>query len=60
MGMLCLQDWLLSHKSVEDFTLFDMKDIETAFEMIEYVKFGQVVSFFYKDHFDINFSLRSI
>ncbi|KAI6191554.1 Cleavage and polyadenylation specificity factor subunit 2 [Aphelenchoides bicaudatus] len=44
MAQLSLQDWFLSHKSVEDFTTFDMKDIETAFELVEYVKFGQVIN----------------
>lgn len=44
MGQLFLQDWLLAHKSVEDFTTFDMADIDTAFELIEYVKFGQAVT----------------
>jgi hypothetical protein len=46
MGQLFLQDWLLSHKSVEDFTTFEMADIDAAFELIEYVKYGQVVRFF--------------
>lgn len=46
MGQLFLQDWLMGHKSVEEFDLFDVSDIEKAFEMIEYVKFGQVVGEF--------------
>lgn len=46
MSQLFLQDWILGHKSVEDFNLFDISDVDAAFEMVEYVKFGQVVSFF--------------
>ena len=37
MGQLFLQDWLIGHQDVEDFTLFGMEDIEAAFDNIQHV-----------------------
>lgn len=44
MGRLFLQDWLMGHKNVEDFNTFEMSDIDSAFELIQHVKYGQIVS----------------
>jgi cleavage and polyadenylation specificity factor subunit 2 len=44
MGQLFLYDWLNGHINVEDFTLFNFDDIDSAFEKVQQVKYSQTVS----------------
>ena len=44
MGQLFLYDWLSGHNSVEDFSLFNFDDIDSAFEKVQQVKYSQTVS----------------
>lgn len=45
MGQMFLYDWANGHSSVEDFTLFNLDDIDAAFERVQQVKYSQTVSF---------------
>lgn len=45
MGQMFLYDWVNGHTSVEDFTLFNLDDIDGAFERVQQVKYSQTVLF---------------
>lgn len=45
MGQMFLYDWANGHSSVEDFTLFNLDDIDAAFERVQQVKYSQTVLF---------------
>uniref|UniRef100_A0AC35U3G7 Cleavage and polyadenylation specificity factor subunit 2 n=1 Tax=Rhabditophanes sp. KR3021 TaxID=114890 RepID=A0AC35U3G7_9BILA len=44
MGLMFLYDWLASHKSVSDFNLFELEDIDATFERIMPVKYSQIIT----------------
>ncbi|CAD5234858.1 unnamed protein product [Bursaphelenchus xylophilus] len=44
MGKLFLYDWLTSHENAEDFDLFNYDDVDTVFDRIQYVKYGQIIN----------------
>lgn len=46
MGQLFCYDWLSGYNAVEDNTLFDFDDIDSAFEKVQQVKYSQTVSLF--------------
>lgn len=48
MGQMFLYDWVNSHTSVEDFNLFNLDDIDAAFERVQQVKYSQTVCLFIK------------
>lgn len=48
MGQMFLYDWVNSHTSVEDFNLFNLDDIDAAFERVQQVKYSQTVRLFIK------------
>uniref|UniRef100_A0A0R3RWQ9 Cleavage and polyadenylation specificity factor subunit 2 n=1 Tax=Elaeophora elaphi TaxID=1147741 RepID=A0A0R3RWQ9_9BILA len=43
MGQMFLYDWVNSHTSVEDFNLFNLDDIDAAFERVQQVKYSQTI-----------------
>ncbi|KHN82608.1 putative cleavage and polyadenylation specificity factor subunit 2 [Toxocara canis] len=43
MGQMFLYDWVNGHTSVEDFTLFNLDDIDGAFERVQQVKYSQTI-----------------
>ncbi|VDK80265.1 unnamed protein product, partial [Onchocerca ochengi] len=43
MGQMFLYDWVNSHTSVEDFNLFNLDDIDAAFERVQQVKYSQMI-----------------
>lgn len=43
MGQMFLYDWANGHSSVEDFTLFNLDDIDAAFERVQQVKYSQTI-----------------
>ncbi|VDN40448.1 unnamed protein product [Gongylonema pulchrum] len=43
MGQMFLYDWVNGHTSVEEFNLFNLDDIDAAFERVQQVKYSQAV-----------------
>uniref|UniRef100_A0AAF5PLK9 Cleavage and polyadenylation specificity factor subunit 2 n=1 Tax=Wuchereria bancrofti TaxID=6293 RepID=A0AAF5PLK9_WUCBA len=43
MGQMFLYDWVNNHTSVEDFNLFNLDDIDAAFERVQQVKYSQTI-----------------
>lgn len=43
MGQMFLYDWVNGHSSVEEFTLFNLDDIDAAFERVQQVKYSQTI-----------------
>lgn len=43
MGQMFLYDWVNGHTNIEDFTLFNLDDIDAAFERVQQVKYSQAV-----------------
>ena len=44
MGQMFMYDWLNGHESVEEFNLFNLDDVDNAFERVQQVKYNQTVS----------------
>ncbi|KAI6173353.1 Cleavage and polyadenylation specificity factor subunit 2 [Aphelenchoides besseyi] len=44
MGQLFLKDWLIGHKNVEEFSHFEISDIDAAFDNVQPVKYNQLVN----------------
>ncbi|VDM96391.1 unnamed protein product [Thelazia callipaeda] len=43
MGQMFLYDWVNGHTSVEDFDLFNLDDVDAAFERVQQVKYSQTI-----------------
>lgn len=45
MGQMFMYDWVNGHTNVEEFRLFTLDDVDSAFKNVQQVKYNQTVCF---------------